>query len=70
MACFENFGRFLAGLFGDGGEGFVANLLRGAALAVIHDLIDQLGNDGAAVDRVGQHFTLRYKTTSGHGIPS
>ena len=67
---FKNFGRFLAGLFGDSGEGFVANLLRGAALAVIHDLIDQLGNDGAAVDRVGQHFTLRYKTTSGHGIPS
>ena len=46
-------------------------LLKGdAALAIQHELVDELRNDGAAVDRVGQHFTLRDKSTSGHLCPS
>ena len=47
---------------------FVADGLRDAALAVEHDLIDQLGNDRGAIHRIRQHFTLRYKSTSRHGI--
>ena len=64
----EHFHRVLARLVSEHVERVIADGLRDAALAVEHDLIDQLGNDGVAVYRIRQHFALGYKTTSWHGF--
>ena len=61
---------FLAGLLRDRLERFVANVLRDAALAVVHYLVDQLGHDDRAVYRIRKHFALRDKSTSGNKCPS
>ena len=62
----EDLQRLAAGLVLYYIEGAVAGLLSGAALAVKHYLIDELGNELSAVNRVIQNFTLGYKSTSWH----
>ena len=66
----EHFDGFLAGLLSNGLQSFVANGLRYAALAVVHDLVDQLGDNGGIVYRIRKHFALRDKSTTRHGSPS
>ena len=60
----------LAGLFLDGVKRGIADALRGAALAVQHDLVDELGDHGGPVNGIGQHLALGNKSTTGHLISS
>ena len=66
----EHFGRLFAGLFRHHFKGFVAHALGGAALAIIHQLVDQLGYNNGSIYRIRKHFALRNESTSGHGVPS
>ena len=61
---------FLAGLLSNHLKGFVAHALGGAALAIIHQLVDQLGYNNGSIYRIRKHFALRNESTSGHGVPS
>ena len=56
----------LAGLLSDRFHGFVANGLRNTALAVVHDLVDQLSNDNGIIYRTNCGKFLKrweYQTT-------
>ena len=66
----ENFGGFLAGLFLHRLKSRIADVLRNTALAVFHNLIDELGDHRGPIDRIRQHLPLGDKSATGHVIPS
>ena len=66
----EDLHGILAALRCNGFKSTVADGLRDAALAIVHDLVDQLGHDDRAVYRIRKHLALRDKSTSGHVSPS
>ena len=45
-------------------------MLRSAALAVQHDLVDELGHNRGPVYGIGQNLALGDKSTTGHLISS
>ena len=68
--CFlEYFKRLTAGLFTNDIESTVAGLLSRAAFAVEHNLVDELGYELAAVNRIIKNFPLGNKTSPGHSLP-
>ena len=66
----EYIARLLAAAFLNHFKGAVADILRNAAFAIQHQLVNELGYLNRPVDRIRQHFTLGYKSTTGHGVPS
>ena len=55
----EDLQRVVAGALLDDVEALVEDALRGAALAVAHDGVDELADQRAVVQRVGREFALR-----------
>ena len=62
----KNFHRIAAGFFLDDLKRTVASLLCSAALAIEHNLVDELGYDLATIHGVVKHFALGDKSTSRH----
>ena len=59
---------FFARLFSQGLKGAVENLFGCTLLAVEHKPVHKLGDKAAGVQRIGQHFPLRDRTFTGHGV--
>src|SRR5471032_628460 len=62
----EDLQRVVGGLFLDDVEALVKDALRRAALAVAHHAVDELGDQGALIERIGGDFAFRNDSSTWH----